>query len=130
MANKDPNEPISNIEEEDEEEGSKAQGDQARRLTPSETCAQEIQAQEDHAKVAVRGSGIGHPLTHVMAANNQMARKCYFQIGSQRENRSVNVRRKFWFLQISQKVNQILFKGFLLDENVEHWNDALNFTSL
>ena len=75
MANKDPNEPISNIEEEDEEEDSKAQGDQARRLTPSEACAQAIQAQEDQAKWAVKGSGIGHPLTHVMAANNQMARE-------------------------------------------------------
>ena len=75
MANKDPNEPIPNIKEEDEKEDFKAQGDQARRLTPSEACAQAIQAQEDHAKLAVKASGIGHPLTHVMAANNQMARE-------------------------------------------------------
>ena len=75
MANKDPNEPISNIEEEGEEEDSKAQGDQARRLTPSEACAQAIQAQEDQAKAAVKGSGIGHPLTHVMHASNEMAKQ-------------------------------------------------------
>ena len=73
MANRDPN--ISDIKEEDEEEDSKAQGDQTRRLTPSEACAQAIQAQEDHAKAAVKGSGIGLPLTHVMAANNQMTRQ-------------------------------------------------------
>ena len=53
----------------------KAQGDQARRLTPSEAFAQAIQAQDDYPKSAVRGSGIGHPLTHVMAENNQMARE-------------------------------------------------------
>ena len=80
MANKDPNEPIQNIKEGDEEEDFKAQGYQARQLTPSEACAQAIQAQaiqaqEDQAKAAVRGPGIGHPLTHVMAANNQMARQ-------------------------------------------------------
>ena len=33
-----------------------------------------IQAQEDHAKTAVKGSGIGHPLTHVMHSNNGKAK--------------------------------------------------------
>ena len=63
MANKDPNEPIPNIEEEDEEE------------EEEETFAQAIQAQEDHAKAAVKGSGIGHPLTHVMHASNEIAKQ-------------------------------------------------------